>query len=64
VPQCTLSKPHDDSDTLVVNVVNATAGLLAGDRIECHVEVETGASLLLTSLARVAHIGCTRAALK
>lgn len=44
-----VSKPHHDSDALVVNVVNATAGLLAGDRIECHVEVETGASLLLTS---------------
>lgn len=44
-----LSKPHIDADTLVVNVVNPTAGLLEGDRIECRAKVETGARLLLTT---------------
>ena len=44
-----LSKPHLDEDTLVVNVVNPTAGLLAGDRIRCEVQVESGARLLLTT---------------
>src|SRR5215207_8034190 len=32
-----LSKPHLDEGTLVVNVVNPTAGLLAGDRVACRV---------------------------
>jgi urease accessory protein len=44
-----LSKPHLDEGLLVVNVVNPTAGLLAGDRIACDVRVESGAALLLTS---------------
>ncbi len=44
-----LSKPHHDADTLVVNIVNPTAGLLEGDRIECRVSVESGARLLLTT---------------
>ena len=44
-----LSKPHLDEGVLVVNVVNPTAGLLAGDRIECRVDVESGAALLLTT---------------
>lgn len=44
-----LSKPHHDAETLVVNVVNPTAGLLAGDRISCRVAVESGARLLLTT---------------
>lgn len=44
-----LSKPHLDGDTLVVNVVNPTAGLFEGDEISCKVRVETGARLLLTS---------------
>jgi len=44
-----LSKPHLDDGTLVVNVVNPTAGLLAGDRIACRVTVEAGARLLLTT---------------
>jgi urease accessory protein len=44
-----LSKPHTDAGTLVVNVVNPTAGLLAGDRIECSVKVEEAARLLLTT---------------
>lgn len=44
-----LSKPHHEEDVLVVNVVNPTAGLLAGDRIDYHVAVESGARLLLTA---------------
>lgn len=44
-----LSKPYLDEGTLVVNVVNPTAGLLAGDRIECRARVENGARLLLTT---------------
>ena len=44
-----LSKPHLDADTLVVNIVNPTAGLLDGDRIECRATVEPGARLLLTT---------------
>jgi len=44
-----LSKPHLDEGVLVVNVVNPTAGLLAGDRIDYRVAVESGAALLLTA---------------
>jgi urease accessory protein len=44
-----LSKPHLDENVLVVNVVNPTAGLLAGDRIECRASAETGAALSLTT---------------
>ena len=43
-----LSKPHWDKDTLVLNVVNPTAGLLEDDRITQDVLVESGARLLLT----------------
>jgi urease accessory protein len=48
-----LSKPHHDEGVLVVNVVNPTAGLLEGDRIECRVSVESGAALLLTTPSAV-----------
>lgn len=50
-----VSKPHRDQKALVVNVVNPTAGLLAGDQIRMDVEVETGGRLVLTtpSAARV-----------
>jgi urease accessory protein len=44
-----LSKPHLDEGMLVVNVVNPTAGLLAGDRVRISVAVESGARLLLTA---------------
>jgi urease accessory protein len=44
-----LSKPHQDEGALVVNVVNPTAGLLAGDRIALRIAVEEGARLLLTA---------------
>jgi len=44
-----ISKPHLDGDTLVVNVVNPTAGLFEGDEVDCKVGVEAGARLLLTN---------------
>jgi urease accessory protein len=44
-----VSKPHYDAETLVVNVVNPTAGFLEGDRVNCRVSVEAGARLLLTT---------------
>lgn len=44
-----LSKPHEDEGVLVVNVVNPTAGLLSGDRIDMRIAVESGARLLLTA---------------
>jgi urease accessory protein len=44
-----LSKPHLDAGVLVVNVVNPTAGLLAGDRVHYSVQVETRAALMLTT---------------
>jgi urease accessory protein len=44
-----ISKPYLDQETLVVNLVNPTAGWFSGDRVECDVAVETGARLLLTS---------------
>jgi urease accessory protein len=44
-----LSKPHLDEGILIVNAVNPTAGLLAGDRIDFDVSVESGARMLLTA---------------
>lgn len=44
-----LSKPWLDGETLVVNVVNPTAGLLTGDSVETQVKVESGACLLITT---------------
>ena len=44
-----ISKPFWQEDVLVVNVVNPTAGLFAGDRVRCEATVRRGASLLLTS---------------
>jgi urease accessory protein len=44
-----LSKPHLDEGILIVNAVNPTAGLLAGDRIDFDVSVEPGARMLLTA---------------
>ena len=44
-----LSKPHWDAGSLVVNVVNPTAGLFDGDEVSVEAEVEGGASLVLTS---------------
>jgi urease accessory protein len=46
-----LSKPYWDADagTLLVQVVNPTAGILAGDFLESDVAVAAGASLLVTT---------------
>lgn len=46
-----LSKPYWDADTrtLLVQVVNPTAGILSGDRLESAVTVEAGAAVLLTT---------------
>ncbi len=46
-----LSKPYWDADTrtLLVQVVNPTAGILAGDRLESEIAVDPEASLLVTT---------------
>jgi urease accessory protein len=46
-----LAKPYWDADTrtLLLQVVNPTAGILAGDRLESAVSVGPGAALLLTT---------------
>jgi len=44
-----LSKPHWDGNHLIVNVVNPTAGLFAGDHVEMTVRVCPGARAVLTS---------------
>jgi urease accessory protein len=44
-----LSKAYWDGETLLVNVVNQTAGVFGGDRIVTHVLVEPGARVLLAS---------------
>lgn len=44
-----LSKPHTDEGTLVVNVVNPTAGLFDGDDVKMQVAVEAGARVVLTT---------------
>ena len=44
-----LSKPYWDGHALIVQVVNPTAGILAGDRLQSEIVVGSGASLLVTS---------------
>lgn len=46
-----VSKPYWDLDTrtLLLQVVNPTAGILSGDRLEASVEVAAGAAMLLTT---------------
>lgn len=46
-----LSKPYWDAEAkaLLVQVVNPTAGILAGDRLESDIAVEAGAALLVTT---------------
>ncbi len=46
-----VSKPYWDADasTLLVQVVNPTAGILSGDRLESEVRVDSGGALLLTT---------------
>ena len=55
-----LSKPYWDPDAsvLLVQVVNPTAGILAGDRLTSEIRVDPGAALLVTtpSASRVFHM--------
>lgn len=55
-----LSKPYWDSDArvLLAQVVNPTAGILAGDRLESEIHVDRDAALLVTtpSASRVFHM--------
>jgi len=44
-----LSKPYWTGEVLLVQAVNATAGVFAGDRMELDVEVAPGARVLFTS---------------
>ncbi|HTJ78768.1 MAG TPA: urease accessory protein UreD [Rariglobus sp.] len=46
-----LSKPYWDADTgtLLVQVVNPTAGILSGDKLESDISVGAGAALLVTT---------------
>ena len=44
-----LSKPYWDGNVLLVQAVNATAGIFAGDHLSMSVTVQSGASVLLTS---------------
>ena len=44
-----LSKPHWDGNYLIINVVNPTAGLFAGDHVETTVRVCAGARVVLTT---------------
>ena len=46
-----LGKAYWDGTALIVNVVNATAGMLEGDTLATEVAVGAGASVLLTSPA-------------
>ena len=46
-----VSKPYWDGRVLQVQVVNPTAGILAGDRLELDVRVGAGATLLVTTPA-------------
>jgi len=44
-----LSKPYWDGHALIVQVVNPTAGILEGDRLESKISVGSGAAVLATS---------------
>ena len=44
-----LSKPYWDEHALIVQIVNPTAGVFAGDTLTSRVAVESGARLLLTT---------------
>ncbi|MBK8479180.1 MAG: urease accessory protein UreD [Opitutaceae bacterium] len=46
-----LSKPYWDGRVLQVQLVNSTAGILAGDELELDIAVEAGAALSLTTPA-------------
>ena len=49
-----ISKPHLEAETLVVNIINPTAGLLSGDEIQCDITVESGGRLLLINKIELA----------
>lgn len=57
-----LSKPYWDADTrtLLIQVVNPTAGILSGDRLESDVAVGPGAAVLLTTPS-ASRVFCMRA---
>jgi urease accessory protein len=44
-----LSKPHWDGNSLIINAVNPTAGLFAGDQVDVTVRICAGARAVLTS---------------
>lgn len=44
-----LSKPHTDGGSLVVNMVNPTAGMFGGDVIDISCRAEPGAAVVLTT---------------
>lgn len=44
-----ISKPYWDGRALIVQIVNPTAGVLAGDVLSSRVAVESGARVLLTT---------------
>ena len=44
-----ISKPRWEKGLLIVNAINSTAGLFAGDVIDTSIEVKSGAQLLVTS---------------
>lgn len=46
-----VSKPYWNGSVLHLQVVNATAGVLAGDKLELDVRVRTGAAVLITTPA-------------
>src|SRR4051794_19436454 len=60
-----ISKPYQGEHALIVQVVNPTAGLFAGDRLESCIHVECGAHLLLStpSASRAHAMQCGRAEL-
>ena len=55
-----LSKTHQDGNVLVVQMVNATAGLLEGDRLAIMAKVGPGARLLLTGPSATRALGMGR----
>lgn len=46
-----VGKPYWDGQVLQVQVVNSTAGILAGDQLELDVQVQRGAALVITTPA-------------
>jgi len=44
-----LSKPYWSGGVLLIQAVNATAGIFSGDRLEMKIHLQAGASVLLTS---------------